>query len=103
MSQLAGWLRWTTRWTRGAAALALAAVAGLAASALWGVTGSAQSYTPAYYPVPVIETVAGEANAFRLRIMRCAKTREACSSSELTQAAEYRAVFDVEISARPAA
>ena len=98
MSQLAGWSRWTTRWTRGAAALALAAVAGLAASALWGGIGSAQSYTPAYYPVPVIEAAAGENNAFYLKIMRCAKTREACSSSELTQAAEYRAVFDVEIS-----
>ena len=98
MSQLAGWSRWTTRWTRGAAALALAAVAGLAAAALWGGTGSAQSYTPAYYPVPVIEAAADENNAFYLKIMRCAKTREACSSSELTQAAEYRAGFGVEIS-----
>ncbi len=97
--------RWW-RWTRGAAALALAAVAGLAAAALWGGTGSAQSYTAPYYPVPVIETVAGENNVFRLKIMRCAKSSAdsaessaaACSSSELTQAAEYRAKFTVEIS-----
>lgn len=78
------------------AALALAGLLALAIFA--GQSGSAQTYTPAYYPVPVIETVAGEANAFRLRIMRCAKTREACSSSELTQPAEYRAGFGVEIS-----
>lgn len=96
MSQQARW----SRWTRGAAALALAAVAGLAAAALWGGTGSAQtSYTPAYYPVPVIEAVSGENNLFRLKIMRCAKSNEACTSSELTQAAEYRARFTVEISA----
>ena len=102
MSRQRGWLGWT----RGAAALALAAVAGFAAAALWGGTGSAQTYTAPYYPVPVIETVAGENNVFRLKIMRCAKSSAdsaessaaACSSSELTQAAEYRALFTVEIS-----
>ena len=92
-------------WRKGIASAVLAVAGALALTMFVGQSGSAQSYTAPYYPVPVIEAVAGEDNAFRLKIMRCAKSSAdsaessaaACSSSELTQAAEYRALFTVQI------